>query len=124
MGPAVGGILADTVGIRAPFTFTGAAAALAALYGLIRLPETGKRGSIEPPRVAESSLILQNNAVPALIAGSPVKLQLAEHAVVGSRGLQDQEATSEIRRASSAVVSFSGFLTIFCIELTRSEQAQ
>ena len=103
MGPAVGGILADTVGIRAPFTFTGAAAALAALYGLIRLPETGKR--LESETIAESSSpILQNNAVPAVIAGSAVKLQLVESAVAGSRAAQQQVAADELRRGSSALV--------------------
>ena len=108
MGPAVGGILADTVGIRAPFTFTGAAAALAALYGLIRLPETGKRVSIEAPRESESSAILQNNAVPAMTAGSPVKVQLAEQALVGNRGLQQLGAADELRQGSHANVrSFS-----------------
>ena len=106
MGPAVGGILADTVGIRAPFTFTGIAAALAALYGLIRLPETGKSRRAETEREAESSVLMQNNAVPAVIAGSPVKLQLAEQAVVGSRTAQQQGAAEEIRRRSSALVSF------------------
>lgn len=106
MGPAVGGILADTVGIRAPFTFTGAAAAIAALYGLIRLPETGKKSNLSTQPEAESSVVLQNNAVPALLAGSPVKRQLAESAVVGSRSLQHQEAADEIRRVSSSAVSF------------------
>ena len=40
VGPAVGGLLADRAGLRAPFTLTGAAALLAALYGALRLPET------------------------------------------------------------------------------------
>ncbi|KAK9810950.1 hypothetical protein WJX73_000538 [Symbiochloris irregularis] len=42
-GPAIGGFLADYAGINAPFTFTGIAAGLAALYGAIRLPETRQR---------------------------------------------------------------------------------
>ena len=33
-------LAADSYGLRAPFAFTGAAALLAALYGLARLPET------------------------------------------------------------------------------------
>lgn len=40
VGPAVGGLLADTAGLRAPFTLTGCAALAAALYGAVRLPET------------------------------------------------------------------------------------
>ena len=40
IGPALGGLLADVSGLRAPFTLTGCAALLAALYGAIRLPET------------------------------------------------------------------------------------
>ena len=43
LGPALGGFLADRAGMRAPFAFTGAAALLAALYGLARLPETSAR---------------------------------------------------------------------------------
>lgn len=40
VGPALGGLLADMSGLRAPFTLTGCAALLAAMYGAIRLPET------------------------------------------------------------------------------------
>lgn len=67
IGPALGGILADAVGIRAPFTFTGAAAAIAAFYGMVRLPETrrsSEAGSAEAQHAKPSS-ILRNNAVPA-----------------------------------------------------------
>lgn len=37
VGPAVGGLLADMVGLRAPFTLTGVTHCLAALYGFIQL---------------------------------------------------------------------------------------
>lgn len=40
VGPALGGLLADMAGLRAPFTLTGIAALAAALYGAVRLPET------------------------------------------------------------------------------------
>ena len=40
VGPAVGGLLADAAGLRAPFTLTGCAALAAAVYGWVRLPET------------------------------------------------------------------------------------
>lgn len=40
VGPALGGLLADMAGLRAPFTLTGVAALAAALYGAVRLPET------------------------------------------------------------------------------------
>lgn len=42
VGPAIGGLLADMAGNRAPFMLTGIAALLAALYGFLRLPETKK----------------------------------------------------------------------------------
>ena len=40
VGPAVGGLLADAYGLRAPFLVVGAGALLTALYGFARLPET------------------------------------------------------------------------------------
>ena len=40
VGPAVGGLLADAYGLRAPFLVVGAGALLTALYGFLRLPET------------------------------------------------------------------------------------
>ncbi len=39
-GPAIGGILADLYGFRAPFLVVGATAVLTAIYGWYRLPET------------------------------------------------------------------------------------
>lgn len=39
-GPAIGGILADLYGFRAPFLAVGATAVLTAVYGWYRLPET------------------------------------------------------------------------------------
>ena len=43
VGPAVGGLLADSYGLRTPFLVVGAGALLTALYGYLRLPETGTR---------------------------------------------------------------------------------
>ena len=56
VGPALGGLLADVSGLRAPFTMTGIAAAAAAVYGLLRLPETRKLGEAraERARAAEA----------------------------------------------------------------------
>jgi len=48
VGPALGGLLADMSGLRAPFTLTGCAALLAAIYGAIRLPETMGTRKQEP----------------------------------------------------------------------------
>lgn len=48
VGPALGGLLADMSGLRAPFTLTGCAALLAAIYGAIRLPETMGTRQQEP----------------------------------------------------------------------------
>lgn len=55
VGPAIGGLLADMAGNRAPFMLTGIAALLAALYGAIRLPETRKlkREKSPPPAPSE-----------------------------------------------------------------------
>ncbi|MDH3679462.1 MAG: MFS transporter [Acidimicrobiia bacterium] len=40
VGPALGGLLADAYGLRAPFIVVGAGALVTALYGFFRLPET------------------------------------------------------------------------------------
>lgn len=40
LGPAVGGLLADTYGMTAPFVAVGCASAASALYAVFRLPET------------------------------------------------------------------------------------
>ena len=39
-GPAVGGLLADSLGLRAPFFVVGLASGIAAVYSALRLPET------------------------------------------------------------------------------------
>ena len=55
IGPALGGLLADVSGLRAPFTLTGCAALLAALYGAVRLPETmGTRKEAESASCAKA----------------------------------------------------------------------
>ena len=55
IGPALGGLLADVSGLRAPFTLTGCAALLAALYGAVRLPETmGTRKEAESASSAKA----------------------------------------------------------------------
>jgi len=54
VGPAVGGLLADVSGLRAPFTLTGVAAAAAAVYGLLRLPETRALGAAARSREADA----------------------------------------------------------------------
>ncbi|KAL0017935.1 hypothetical protein WJX77_000283 [Trebouxia sp. C0004] len=58
IGPAVGGVLADTAGFRAPFTFTAAAALLAALYVFVRLPNSDRqyhRPQQRPTQLHQSS---------------------------------------------------------------------
>ena len=103
-------MLADTVGIRAPFTFTGAAAALAALYGLVRLPETShsrqQQGQDSAAADADSSAVVRNNAVPAALASSSIKLQVPEEAVVCGRAFKQhsQQQDFEARRAGHATV--------------------
>ena len=39
-GPAIGGLVADAYGLRAPFLLVGLATLVASLYGYLRLPET------------------------------------------------------------------------------------
>lgn len=110
MGPAVGGILADTMGLRAPFTFTGIAAALAALYGLIRLPETRRfrqQESADFAPEAEISAVVRNNAVPAALAGTSLKLKIPEEAVLVPNAARQQlpAGTCEDRRNANQYVS-------------------
>ena len=108
LGPAVGGILADAVGIRAPFTFTGAAAALAALYGFLRLPETRKQAEAAPPVAAA---VVRNNAVPAAaMHRSPSTHRPEEVAAAASLAAAPIGAGEadpmEYRRLSDSVVGF------------------
>ena len=55
VGPALGGLLADMSGLRAPFTLTGCAALMAAIYGAIRLPETMGTRKSEPTGASSGS---------------------------------------------------------------------
>jgi MFS family permease len=48
-GPAIGGLVADAYGLRAPFMLVGLAAIGTAIYGWLRLPETLDRSSISKP---------------------------------------------------------------------------
>lgn len=50
VGPAVGGLLADAYGLRAPFLVVGVGALITAVYGFLRLPET-IRPSTDSPAV-------------------------------------------------------------------------
>ena len=70
MGPAVGGILADSVGIRAPFTLTGCAALLAAVYGFFRLPETRRAAVQEAPSFREGERVTAIPSTSAAVAVS------------------------------------------------------
>jgi DHA1 family multidrug resistance protein-like MFS transporter len=49
LGPTLGGVLAQYLGLRAPFFVFGGLATLAALWGYFRLPETGSRPDGERP---------------------------------------------------------------------------
>ncbi|MGF1597231.1 MAG: MFS transporter [Acidimicrobiales bacterium] len=48
VGPAVGGLLAAAYGLRAPFIVVGIGALLTAVYGALRLPETGGPDGDDP----------------------------------------------------------------------------
>ncbi len=52
-GPAIGGLLADGFGLRAPFLVVGGAAVLTAIYGWYRLPETRDVAAAEAEAAAE-----------------------------------------------------------------------
>lgn len=52
IGPALGGVLAELFGLRAPFHVVGAAALLAAAYAFWRLPETLTRTAAAPAGAA------------------------------------------------------------------------
>ena len=75
VGPALGGLLADVSGLRAPFTMTGIAAAAAAVYGLLRLPETRKLGEAraERARVAEAEAEAEADAEAEAVPASTVR---------------------------------------------------
>lgn len=79
IGPALGGVLADAAGIRAPFTFTGAAAALAALYGLVRLPETRRTA-----QQADAGVV-RNNAVPVTLSRTAAAQRVPEVAAAAAQ---------------------------------------
>ncbi len=49
LGPAIGGLVADAYGLRAPFLLVGLAGLVASLYGYVRLPET------RPARASEKA---------------------------------------------------------------------
>jgi MFS family permease len=56
LGPAVGGLIADMVGLRVPFYLAGALALIATVWAAVRLPETrgwnaDVRGGNQPPTV-------------------------------------------------------------------------
>jgi len=88
-------------------TLAGAAAMLAALYGLLRLPETRHRGAaveVEPPSEVG---VVRNNAVPAHLS-SAAKLRVPLEAVFGAAGqLPSQVQMDEFRRYESSTVRHS-----------------
>lgn len=53
-GPAIGGVLAETFGLRSPFLAVAAAAVLTSLYGWRRLPETRDRSTAEAAAAEET----------------------------------------------------------------------
>ncbi len=78
LGPAIGGLLADAVGLRVPFYLAGALALSATLWAALRLPETrgwnsDPRPGSSPPRAGLWSGVAQmlsnrNYAMIALVA--------------------------------------------------------
>ena len=66
VGPALGGLLADMAGLRAPFTLTGCAAVAAAAYGWIRLPETMRTRKEQPERSASADTTAEEAMVRTL----------------------------------------------------------
>lgn len=66
VGPALGGLLADMAGLRAPFTLTGCAALAAAAYGWIRLPETMGTRKEQPERSASAGTTVEEAMVRCL----------------------------------------------------------
>lgn len=53
VGPAVGGLLADAYGLRAPFLVVGAGAAITAVYSFLRLPETRRASPVSDDPVGD-----------------------------------------------------------------------
>ncbi|CAL5228622.1 g11787 [Coccomyxa viridis] len=92
VGPALGGLLADMSGLRAPFTLTGCAALMAAIYGAIRLPETMGTQKSEPTGASSGSSkeeVLANSSSAAESAAEEEATPLLE-----AKALQPGEAPS------------------------------
>lgn len=86
IGPALGGVLATEVSLAAPFTVTAGLAALAALYGQFRLPETHP---VLTRRVHESSREGSDPTPGALESGEREKAE-TEKDVTGRGGEAQQ----------------------------------
>jgi MFS transporter, DHA1 family, multidrug resistance protein len=83
-GPAIGGLLADGFGLRAPFLVVGGAAVLTAVYGWYRLPETRDRATAE---AAASSTPIDRSVRRAFFRSRPfVAVGLIAAAVFSIRG--------------------------------------
>ncbi len=67
MGPAIGGLLADTISLRAPFLVVGAGATLTAVYAFFRLPETARHltGVPSTPSDADAGPLPDDGTRPA-----------------------------------------------------------
>ncbi len=70
-GPAVGGLLAESFGLRAPFLVVGAGAVITALYGWYRLPETLDPAMItarakDPPRAGAGRAFFRSRSFVAV----------------------------------------------------------
>ncbi|CAK0782313.1 hypothetical protein CVIRNUC_005628 [Coccomyxa viridis] len=111
IGPALGGLLADVSGLRAPFTLTGCAALLAALYGAIRLPETmGTRKEAESASCAKAmpeEEVMANSSSAAESKAEEQQVPLLEARALPAGSVQSMEATEKPERKLKETRTFN-----------------
>ena len=100
VGPALGGLLADVSGLRAPFTMTGIAAAAAAVYGLLRLPETRKLGEARAERARAAEAMAEAEADAEAEAG-PASSVRPPHAKGSTLSRSCPVHTDAVRRSTA-----------------------
>lgn len=90
IGPAVGGVMAEVWGLRAPFIVAGVAALVAMVYSQVRLPETLSRAAAIHPREGGSPAPARHAWVPFLRSKDFVLVALVMLAIFFTRTASQQ----------------------------------
>lgn len=115
VGPAIGGLLADALGLRAPFLAVGLASAVAALYGYLRLPETRPEAPPADASSAEGDGASWRRLVasPDFLAVSAVTASVFLTRAAGRMTLMPLLAASQLGYSASAIGAvFAAMATI------------